>query len=44
MISEVDFSKSFGFWWEDSKWSGVFQIKWIFIKDVEYEHFADVLE
>ena len=39
MISEVSQNQIYNYWWEDLKWSGVFKINWIYIKDV---HFADV--
>jgi len=42
MTSDVDFSKSFGYWWENSKWTGVFRIKWVFVKDVEYSQFTNL--
>jgi len=34
MESLVDYSKSFGAWALDDKWTGQFQVKWIFIKNV----------
>lgn len=42
MISEVDFSKSFSFWWEQTKWSGVMNLKWVFIKDINYANFNHI--
>ena len=42
MTSEVDFAKSFNFWWEKTKWTGVFKIKWIFVKDIEYAEFSSI--
>lgn len=42
MVSDVDFAKSFGFWWEKTKWTGVFRIKWIFVKDIAYSQFSNV--
>lgn len=39
MASEVRFNQIFNYWWEDLKWSGVFDINWIYIKDV---HHADL--
>lgn len=36
MVSDVDFSKSFGYWWESTKWTGLFKIKWIYVKDLQY--------
>lgn len=42
MVSDVDFSKSFGYWWEKTKWSGVMNLKWIYVKDVEYSAFNNI--
>lgn len=39
MASEVRFNQIFNYWWEDLKWSGVFEINWVYIKDL---HHADV--
>lgn len=39
MASEVRFNQIYNYWWEDLKWSGVFDINWIYIKDI---HHADV--
>ena len=36
MVSEVEFDKIFNYWWEDLKWSGVFKINWVFVKDVHH--------
>jgi len=39
MVSEVRFNQIFNYWWEDLKWSGVFDINWVYLKDV---HHAEV--
>lgn len=39
MASEVRFNQIYNYWWEDLKWSGVFDINWVYIKDV---HHSDV--
>ena len=39
MASEVRFNQIHNYWWEDLKWSGVFDINWVYIKDV---HHGDV--
>ena len=44
MISDIEFSKTFGYWWEESKWSGIFQVKWHFVKDVRYDAFSNLYE
>lgn len=43
MCSEVELKKTFSYWWEEVKWSGVFKINWIYVKDVLYEEVEDVL-
>eukprot|EP00479_Gromia_sphaerica_P005114 TRINITY_DN16126_c0_g1_i1.p2 TRINITY_DN16126_c0_g1~~TRINITY_DN16126_c0_g1_i1.p2 ORF type:complete len:58 (-),score=9.89 TRINITY_DN16126_c0_g1_i1:94-267(-) len=40
MESEVDYSKSFGAWIQDDKWSGQFKVQWLFIKDIPNSNFA----
>ncbi len=37
MISEVRFNYIFNYWWEELKWSGVFDINWVFVKDIHHE-------
>lgn len=37
MISEVRFNSIFNYWWEELKWSGVFDVNWVFVKDVHHE-------
>lgn len=44
MVSDVEFSKSFNYWWEESKWTGIIQIKWLYIKDIHYDQFAKLRE
>lgn len=39
MVSEVAFDKIFNYWWEDLKWSGIFKINWVYVRDV---HHSDV--
>ena len=39
MASEVRFNQIYNYWWEDLKWSGVFDINWVYIKDI---HFGDL--
>lgn len=34
MVSPVDYTKTFGAWAIDGKWTGQFNVHWIFIKDV----------
>lgn len=44
MVSDVEFSKSFSYWWEEAKWSSIIQIKWLYIKDIHYDQFAKLKE
>ena len=43
MYSEVDFEKMFMYWTQDTKWMGMFNLEWIFIKDVPFREFKDIL-
>ena len=43
MVSEVEFDKIFNYWWEDLKWSGVFHINWIFVRDLHHIDVQQVL-
>jgi hypothetical protein len=42
MKSEVDFSESFSYWTQDNKWTGVFQLDWLFIKDTPFKLFRHI--
>ena len=42
MVSEVEFDKIFNYWWEDLKWSGVFKISWLFVKDLHHVDVQDI--
>ena len=42
MTSHVDEKNSFLYWTQDSKWSGLFDIEWIFIKDVPFKAFKNI--
>lgn len=43
MASEVRFNQIYNYWWEDLKWSGVFEINWIYIKDVHHSDVKNVI-
>lgn len=43
MKGEVQNDKIFPFWTQDSKWTGIFEIEWLFIKDVPLREFKDVI-
>lgn len=40
MISEVEHDKIFNYWWEDLKWSGVFRIRWVYVRDIHHSEVA----
>ena len=44
MISDIDSSKNFSYWWDEGKWSGVINIKWNQIKDLHYDNFQHIKE
>ena len=35
--------KMFPFWTQDQKWGGIFEIEWIFIKDVPFREFKNII-
>ncbi|CAK7898600.1 hypothetical protein CAAN3_04S01904 [[Candida] anglica] len=43
MISRVDFNIASDIWQEKSRWKGVFQIKWLEIKDIPSKNFNHLL-
>ena len=42
MTSSVDESKIFELWTQDNKWPGLFNVEWIFIKDVPLKIFKNI--
>ena len=42
MSSEVELKKTFSYWWEEVKWSGVFKVNWIYVKDLLYDEVEDI--
>jgi hypothetical protein len=42
MKSEVDEEKQFMYWTQDSKWPGLFDVEWVFIKDVPFKNFKSI--
>jgi hypothetical protein len=42
MTSPVDENKQFMYWTQDSKWMGLFNVEWIFIKDVPFRLFKHI--
>ena len=43
MKSEFDENKSFDYWTQDNKWTGLFEVEWIFIKDVPFKEFKNII-
>ena len=43
MKNEVNSNQIFPYWTQDNKWGGLFDIEWIFIKDVPFINFKDVV-
>lgn len=39
MLSEVNETKEFNYWTQDSKWQGLFDVEWVFIKDIPFKSF-----
>lgn len=42
MKNEVNETKQFMYWTQDSKWPGLFDVDWIFIKDVPFKNFKHI--
>lgn len=44
MTSEVRFNQVFDYWWSDLRWCGIFNLQWLFIKDIDFDfHFIKKL-
>ena len=43
MKSPCDNSKSFEYWTQDGKWPGLFEVEWLFIKDVPFREFKNII-
>ena len=43
MKTPCDETKSFGLWTQDGKWPGLFDVEWLFIKDVPFKEFKDII-
>jgi len=43
MKTPCDETKSFGLWTQDGKWPGLFDVEWLFIKDVPFKEFKNVI-
>ena len=40
---ELQEDKIFPFWSQDQKWAGIFEIEWIFIKDLPFREFKSIV-
>ena len=43
MKTPVDENRTFEFWTHDNKWPGLFEVEWIFIKDVPFKEFKNII-
>lgn len=43
MKTPCDDTKTFDYWTQDGKWPGLFEVEWIFIKDVPFKEFKDII-
>ena len=43
MKTPVDENRTFEFWTQDNKWPGLFEVEWIFIKDVPFKEFKNII-
>ena len=43
MKGEVQNDKVFPYWTQDSKWTGIFEIEWLLVKDVPFREFKDII-
>lgn len=43
MKTPCDNDKSFEYWTQDAKWLGLFEVEWVFIKDVPFKEFKSIV-
>ena len=43
MKTPCDENRSFEFWTQDGKWTGLFDVEWLFIKDVPFKEFKEII-
>ena len=43
MKTPCDENRNFEFWTQDGKWTGLFDVEWIFIKDVPFKEFKNII-
>ena len=43
MKTPCDEHRTFEFWTQDGKWTGLFDVEWLFIKDVPFKEFKEII-
>lgn len=43
MKSVCDFTKTFNYWTQDDLWTGLFDVEWLFIKDIPLKEFRNII-
>ena len=43
MKTPCDENRTFEFWTQDGKWTGLFDVEWLFIKDVPFKEFKEII-
>ena len=43
MISNVNFNQSFSYWTQDNIWKGLFNVEWVFLKDIPFTYFKEFI-
>ena len=43
MKTPCDENRTFEFWTQDGKWPGLFDVEWVFIKDVPFKEFKEII-
>ena len=43
MKTSCDENRTFEFWTQDGKWTGLFDVEWLFIKDVPFKEFKNII-
>ena len=43
MKNACDENRNFEFWTQDGKWTGLFDVEWLFIKDVPFKEFKNII-
>lgn len=43
MKNDVDYTKAFPYWTQDNKWGGLFDLEWVYVKDVLFREFKNIV-